>query len=161
MPSFLKLRLISNTFSSPPTTRRLRYSSGAILRYRSMSSALWCVLKGRAAAPPGIGCIIGVSTSRKPRATKNSRIACTSLERLGAGDVVVDVDLDLTAHVLQGRERCLAHDTLQQHAPRDARRGLLGFERFLRFLPMRAMQLGGEILAAEIVRERRAPLAQA
>ena len=29
-----------------------------------MSSALWCVMKGLAAAPPGIGCIIGVSTSR-------------------------------------------------------------------------------------------------
>ena len=47
-----------------------------------MSSALWCVTNGRAAAPPGIGCIIGVSTSRKPRATKNSRIACTICERL-------------------------------------------------------------------------------
>ena len=64
MPSFLKLRLISNTRSTPPTTRRLRYSSGAMRRYRSMSSALWCVLNGRATAPPGIGCIIGVSTSR-------------------------------------------------------------------------------------------------
>ena len=40
-----------------------------------MSSALWCVTNGRAAAPPGIGCIIGVSTSRKPRAIMNARIA--------------------------------------------------------------------------------------
>ena len=28
------------------------------------SSALWCVVKGRAAAPPATVCIIGVSTSR-------------------------------------------------------------------------------------------------
>ena len=40
-----------------------------------MSSALWCVTKGRAAAPPGIGCIIGVSTSRKPCAIMKARIA--------------------------------------------------------------------------------------
>ena len=30
-----------------------------------MSSALWCVTNGFAAAPPGIGCSIGVSTSMK------------------------------------------------------------------------------------------------
>jgi hypothetical protein len=34
-------------------------------RYIFRSSALWCVTNGRAAAPPGIGCIIGVSTSMK------------------------------------------------------------------------------------------------
>lgn len=32
MPSFLKLRLISKTLSKPPTTKRFRYSSGAIRR---------------------------------------------------------------------------------------------------------------------------------
>jgi hypothetical protein len=64
IPSFLKLRLTSNTFSNPPTVRRLRYSSGAMRRKSCMSSALWCVLKGLAAAPPGIECSIGVSTSR-------------------------------------------------------------------------------------------------
>ena len=42
-----------------------------------MSRALWCVTKGRASAPPAIGCIIGVSTSRKPRASKKRRIADT------------------------------------------------------------------------------------
>ena len=46
-----------------------------------MSSALWCVLKGRAAAPPGIECIIGVSTSRKPSLTIESRIDWTIFER--------------------------------------------------------------------------------
>ena len=29
-----------------------------------MSKALWWVMKGRAVAPPGMGCIMGVSTSR-------------------------------------------------------------------------------------------------
>ncbi len=33
-----------------------------------MSSVLWCVTNGRAAAPPAMGCITGVSTSTKPRA---------------------------------------------------------------------------------------------
>ena len=31
-----------------------------------MLRALWCVKNGLAAAPPGIGCKIGVSTSRYP-----------------------------------------------------------------------------------------------
>src|SRR5690625_1304750 len=38
--SLRKLRLISYTFSSPPTSSRLRCNSGATRRYRSMSSAL-------------------------------------------------------------------------------------------------------------------------
>jgi hypothetical protein len=38
-----------------------------------MSKALWWVTKGLAVAPPGIGCIMGVSTSRNPRPRKNSR----------------------------------------------------------------------------------------
>jgi len=33
------------------------------------------VLKGLAVAPPGTGCIIGVSTSRKPRLVRKSRIS--------------------------------------------------------------------------------------
>jgi len=40
-----------------------------------MSSALWWVMNGRAAAPPGIACIMGVSTSRKPRSSRWRRIA--------------------------------------------------------------------------------------
>jgi hypothetical protein len=39
----------------------------------STSSALWCVTNGRAAAPPGIACIIGVSTSMNPAASRKSR----------------------------------------------------------------------------------------
>src|SRR5579859_1955587 len=36
-----------------------------------MSRVLWWVTNGRAAAPPAIGCIIGVSTSMYPRPSKN------------------------------------------------------------------------------------------
>src|SRR5438132_1078851 len=36
-----------------------------------MSSAWWCVLNGRSMAPPGIGCSMGRSTSRKPRAQRH------------------------------------------------------------------------------------------
>ncbi|CKR83060.1 Uncharacterised protein [Mycobacterium tuberculosis] len=47
----------------------------------SWSSALWCVLKGLALAPPGMGWSMGVSTSRKSLATMNSRSALTALLR--------------------------------------------------------------------------------
>ncbi|MNV62388.1 hypothetical protein D3C71_1549330 [compost metagenome] len=73
--------MISNTRSKPPTIRRLRYSSGAMRRYISCSSALWCVTNGLALAPPGMGCSMGVSTSRKPWLTMNSRSALTALLR--------------------------------------------------------------------------------
>jgi hypothetical protein len=63
-PSFRKLRANSNTRSRPPTINRLRYSSGAMRRYRSIPRALWWVMNGRAVAPPEIGCRVGVSTSR-------------------------------------------------------------------------------------------------
>ena len=46
-----------------------------------MSKLLWCVIKGRAAAPPGIGCSIGVSTSKYPDELKKSRIALNNLVR--------------------------------------------------------------------------------
>ena len=55
-----------------------------------MSRAWWWVTKGLAVAPPGMGCIMGVSTSRKPRASKNCRMrlmirarACEDLAHLG------------------------------------------------------------------------------
>src|SRR5262249_42600039 len=63
IPSLRKLRLISYTRSSPPTTNLFRNSSGAMRKKRSMSSALWWVTNGRAAAPPAMACIMGVSTS--------------------------------------------------------------------------------------------------
>ena len=74
-PSLRKTRPISNTFSKPATVSRFRYSSGAILRYRSRSSALWWVVNGRALAPPGIGWKMGVSTSIAPRSSKKERVS--------------------------------------------------------------------------------------
>jgi len=41
---------------------------------RSISRSLWCVMKGLAEAPPGIMFMRGVSTSRKPRPSKNRRM---------------------------------------------------------------------------------------
>ena len=62
-PSFLKLLFISNTLLNPPTNNLLRCNSGAILKYKSLLNALCFVIDGRATAPPGNVCIIGVSTS--------------------------------------------------------------------------------------------------
>ena len=47
-----------------------------------MSSALWCVMNGRAAAPPATACIIGVSTSTKPRSTRKRRSAAIVAKRI-------------------------------------------------------------------------------
>ena len=47
-----------------------------------MSSVLWCVTNGRAAAPPAIGCITGVSTSMKFRASRYRRTADTTFARV-------------------------------------------------------------------------------
>ncbi|CRZ48322.1 Uncharacterised protein [Vibrio cholerae] len=46
-----------------------------------MSSALWCVMNGRALAPPGITCIIGVSTSMNCFEIMKLRMADITLER--------------------------------------------------------------------------------
>ena len=80
-PSLRKTRPISKTRSKPATTRRFRYSSGAIRRKSSTSSALWWVVKGLASAPPGMGWKIGVSTSMKSRSSNQRRHSETSLER--------------------------------------------------------------------------------
>src|SRR5712671_4287170 len=72
IPSLRKLRLISYTRSRPPTTNRFKYSSGAMRKYKSISRVLWWVTNGFAAAPPASGCIIGVSTSMYPPASKKS-----------------------------------------------------------------------------------------
>src|SRR5829696_8624882 len=81
MPSLRNIRPSSNTRSTPPTSSRLRYSSLATLRYRSVSRALWWVMNGRARAPPGTGLRIGVSTSVKPLASMDSRRDPTTRER--------------------------------------------------------------------------------
>ncbi len=81
MPSLRKLRLNSYTQSKPPTISRLRYNSLATRMYISMSKALWCVMKGRAVAPPGMVWSTGVSTSNAPRASRKSRMLFTILVR--------------------------------------------------------------------------------
>ena len=50
----------------PPTIRRFKCSSVAMRMYMSISRVLWCVMKGRAFAPPAMGLKTGVSTSIKP-----------------------------------------------------------------------------------------------
>ena len=47
----------------PPTISRFSGSSVAMRMYMSMSSVLWCVMNGRAAAPPAMVLSTGVSTS--------------------------------------------------------------------------------------------------
>src|SRR5215218_3136615 len=81
MPSLRNIRPSSNTRSTPPTSSRLRYSSLATRRKRSVSRALWWVMNGRARAPPGTGLRIGVSTSVKPLASMDSRRDPTTRER--------------------------------------------------------------------------------
>ena len=80
-PSLRKMRPISNTRSNPPTSRRFSRSSVAMRRKKSTSSALWCVLKGRAAAPPAVFSNTGVSTSINCCASRNRRMCDTIRDR--------------------------------------------------------------------------------
>ncbi len=66
----------------PPTISRLSGSSSAIRRYISMSSALWWVTNGRAAAPPAWLSSTGVSTSWKPLPSSTLRTAEITVERI-------------------------------------------------------------------------------
>ena len=47
-----------------------------------MSSALWCVMNGRAAAPPAAASSTGVSTSVNPRSDSTRRTAPITAERM-------------------------------------------------------------------------------
>jgi hypothetical protein len=47
-----------------------------------MSSALWWVMKGRAAAPPALASSTGVSTSVKPRSVSTRRVVAITVERM-------------------------------------------------------------------------------
>ena len=68
-----------------------------------MSSALWCVTNGRAAAPPAIGCIIGVSTSRNPRSSRKRADAASdpAARAEDAAHVRVDDQVDVALAVAQ------------------------------------------------------------
>ena len=62
--------------ASPParTTNLFRCSSVAMRSTISCPRALWCVLKGRASAPPASACSTGVSTSMNPLESMNWRM---------------------------------------------------------------------------------------
>ena len=75
IPSFLNVLPISYTFSMPPTSNLLRFSSRAILKYISKFCALWCVINGLALAPVNNVVSTGVSTSVKSLLPKKVRIA--------------------------------------------------------------------------------------
>ncbi len=81
MPSLRKFLPISYTPSNPPTMSLFRYSSVAMRMYMSMSSALKWVMNGRAEAPPGMFCRIGVSTSVYPCSSKNLRMVRSTVAR--------------------------------------------------------------------------------
>ena len=67
--------------------------------------------------------------------------------------VARDVELDAAGNVLDGGERSLAHDALEHHAAGDLDLDRQVLEFFRRFFAVALMQLGGGILALEIVRE--------
>ena len=75
------MRQFAGFGSADDTNKRFKYNSGAMRKNISWSSALWWVRNGLALAPPGMGCSMGVSTSKKPWPTMNSRIPLTALLR--------------------------------------------------------------------------------
>ena len=60
-----------------------------------MSSALWCVVKGRAMAPPAIGCIIGVSTSMIAALIEEAADGTQNLRALDEDGAHVGVDEEI------------------------------------------------------------------
>ena len=74
IPSFLKSLAISYTFENPPIISFFNVNSGDILKYTSISNALWCVINGFAVAPEAVFCKTGVSTSKNSCVSKNSLI---------------------------------------------------------------------------------------
>ena len=64
-----------------------------------------------------------------------------------------DVNLYAPAHVLQGGETGLAHDSLQHHAAGKLHGDRVGFQVFLGGFAMRRVQVGGVVLTLKIVGE--------
>ncbi len=73
--------------------------------------------------------------------------------------VAGDVELDAAGDVLQRGEAGLAHDALEHHAAGDLDFDRQAFQFFGGFLAVAFVQLGGGVLALEIVREGLARLA--
>src|SRR6266852_7670545 len=77
-----------------------------------------------------------------------------------ADRVAGDVDLDAAAHVLHGRETRLAHEALEHHAAGDGCFHGLRLDLLVGFPAPGLVQVGCEVLAAEVVREGGAALSQ-
>ena len=80
--------------------------------------------------------------------------------RVRADGIVVDVQLNRAAHVLQRREACLAHHALEQHASGDRDDDVRGFELLVGFRVVRDVELASERVAAKVVRIGLAPRTQ-
>ena len=65
-----------------------------------MSRALWCVMNGRAAAPPAMACSVGPSTSTNPSPASVLRIDCTIFVRRRNRSHAFGVDQVEVAHPL-------------------------------------------------------------
>ncbi len=64
------------------------------------------------------------------------------------------IDLDLAAHVLQGCECRFTHDTTGHDTTGDFHVMLFSFQFFLRFFTESFVQVAGDLITTEIVRER-------
>ncbi len=73
----------------------------------------------------------------------------------------LQVELDLAGRVLQLREGRLAHDPLEHHPPGDVHPHRLGLQRFVAVAVEGRVQVAGQRVAPEVVRERIALFAQA
>ena len=82
------------------------------------------------------------------------------LVRSLADGVARNVELDAAAHVLHGRETGLAHEALEHHAAGDGRFHGLRLDLLVGFPAPGLVQVGCEVLAAEVVREGGAALSQ-
>jgi hypothetical protein len=70
--------VFSYTPSNPPTINLLNTTHLQYACTKHIKRIVMCK-KGRAAAPPGIGCKTGVSTSRYPASLKKLRMALNNL----------------------------------------------------------------------------------
>src|SRR5881409_1893214 len=87
-----------------------------------MSRALWCVLNGRAMAPPGMGCIIGVSTSREPRAQQEDLADLGVDDQVDVALPVARLDVLEAVPLLGQRTQRLGQERERLHGQRELAR---------------------------------------
>src|SRR2546427_104404 len=78
-----------------------------------MSRALWCVLNGRAMAPPGMGCIIGVEVAEEREVVAELVGARVELQPAGAVHEVREGRLAVVAHGHQAPGQAHGAESLQ------------------------------------------------